>query len=146
MYDLRYGGNSQTILSAGKYINGTNIINVNNEVTQTRQVYEKAKDMCVLAIRNQLPEAKFTDITPFSNASTTVDQTKPECNAMITNLTALHTILDNALNTPTSLAGVINTPPSTMLKDDKGLKVVPMLGDLLDLPVIEASPYIQNSS
>ena len=146
MYDLRYGGNSQTILSAGKYINGTNIINVNNEVTQTRQVYEKAKDMCVLAIRNQLPEAKFTDITPFSNASTTVDQTKPECNAMITNLTALHTILDNALNTPTSLAGVTNTPPSTMLKDDKGLKVVPMLGDLLDLPVIEASPYIQNSS
>ena len=65
---------------------------------------------------------------------------------MITNLTALHTILDNALNTPTSLAGVTNTPPSTMLKDDSGIKKVPMLGNLLDLPVVEASPYIQNSS
>ena len=146
MYDLRYGGNSKTIESAGKYINGTNIVNVNNEVTQTRQVYQKAKDMCVLAIRNQLPEAEFTSITPFSNASTTIDQTKPECNAMITNLTSLHTILDNALNTPTSLAGVTNTPPSTLLKDDTGIKKVPMLGDMLDLPVIEASPYIQNSS
>ena len=146
MYDLRYGGNSKTIEAAGKYINGTNITLVNNEVTQTRQVYQQAKDMAVLAIRNQLPAALFTDIAPFSNGSTTVDQTKPECNAMITNLTALHTILDNALNTPTSLAGVTNTPPSTMLKDDSGIKKVPMLGNLLDLPVVEASPYIQNSS
>jgi len=146
MYDLRYGGNSKTIESAGKYINGTNITLVNNEVTQTRQVYQKAKDMCVAAIRNQLDEAEFTNIANFSNASTTIDLTKPECNAMITSLTALHTILDNALNTPTSLAGVTNTPPSTLLKDNSGIKKVPMLGDLLDLPVIEASPYIQNSS
>ena len=33
-----------------------------------------------------------------------------------------------------------------MLKDDSGLKIVPMLGDLLDLPVIEASLSIQNAS
>ena len=146
MYDLRYGGNSQTILAASKYILGTNINYVNNEVAQTRAVYQKAKDMAVLAIRNQLPEAEFTDIIPFHNASSTVDINKPECGAAITALTALHTILDNALATPTSLAGVTNTPPSTMLKDDSGLKKVPMLGDLLDLPVIEASPYIQNAS
>ena len=146
MYDLRYGGNSQTIVAASKYILGTNINYVNNEVAQTRAVYQKAKDMAVLAIRNQLPEAKFTDIAPFHNASSTVDHNQPECGAAITALTALHTLLDNALATPTSLASVTNTPPSTMLKDDSGLKKVPMLGDLLDLPVIEASPYIQNAS
>ena len=146
MYDLRYGGNSQTILAASKYILGTNINYVNNEVAQTRAVYQKAKDMAVLAIRNQLPAGKFTSIIPFHNSSTTVDINKPECGAAITALTALHTILDNALNTPTSLNSVVNTPPSTMLKDDSGLKKVPMIGDLLDLPVIEASPYIQNAS
>ena len=146
MYDLRYGGNSKTIEAASKYILGTNINYVNNEVAQTRAVYQKAKDLAVLAIRNQLPEAKFTDIAPFHNASSTVDINKPECGAAITALTALHTILDDALNTPTSLANVTNTVPSTLLKDDSGLKKVPMLGDLLDLPVIEASPYIQNSS
>ena len=146
MYDLRYGGNSQTILAASKYILGTNINYVNNEVAQTRAVYQKAKDMAALAIRNQLPEANFTSIEPFHNASSTVDHNQPECGAAINALTALHTILDNALSTPTSLNSVVRTEPSTMLKDDSGLKIVPMLGDLLDLPVIEASPYIQNAS
>jgi len=146
MYDLRYGGNSQTILAASKYILGTNINYVNNEVAQTRAVYQKAKDMAVLAIRNQLPAGKFTDIPPFHNASTTVDHNQPECGAAINALTALHTILDDALATPTSLNSVNRVEPSTLLKDDSGLKKVPMLGDLLDLPVIEASPYIQNAS
>ena len=68
MYDLRYGGNKKTIEAASKYILGTNINYVNNEVAQTRAVYQKAKDMAVLAIRNQLPEAKFTSIAPFHNA------------------------------------------------------------------------------
>ncbi len=146
MYDLRYGGNKKTIEAASKYILGTNINYVNNEVAQTRAVYQKAKDMAVLAIRNQLPEAKFTSIAPFHNASSTVDHNQPECGAAINALTALHTILDNALATPTSLSSVTLTEPSTLLKDDSGLKIVPMLGDLLDLPVIEASPYIQNAS
>ena len=146
MYDLRYGGNSKTIEAASKYILGTNINYVNNEVAQTRAVYQKAKDMAADAIRNQLPEAEFTDIAPFHNASSTVDHNQPECGAAINALTALHQILDNALATPTSLASVTLTEPSTMLKDDSGLKKVPMLGDLLDLPVIEASPYIQNAS
>ena len=146
MYDLRYGGNSKTIEAASKYILGTNINYVNNEVAQTRAVYQKAKDMAADAIRNQLPEAKFTDIAPFHNASSTVDHNQPECGAAINALTALHQILDNALATPSSLASVTLTEPSTMLKDDSGLKKVPMLGDLLDLPVIEASPYIQNAS
>ena len=78
MYDLRYGGNSKTIEAASKYILGTNI-NYVNEVAQTRAVYQKAKDMAVLAIRNQLPEAEFTDIAPFHNASSTVDHNQPEC-------------------------------------------------------------------
>ena len=127
MYDLRYGGNKKTIEAASKYILGTNINYVNNEVAQTRAVYQKAKDMAVLAIRNQLPEAEFTDIAPFHNASSTVDHNQPECGAAINALTALHTILDNALATPTTLSSVTLTEPSTLLKDDSGLKIVPML-------------------
>jgi hypothetical protein len=147
MYDMRYGGNSKTIEAARKYLQGTSINYVTNEVPQTREVYEKAKDMSILAIRNQLPQGNFSQIAPFHNASTTVDSNQPECGASINFLTGLYTILDDALTTAgTSLSSVTLTEPSSLLRDDSGLKRVPMLSDNLDLPVIEASPYIQNAS
>ena len=148
MFDMRYGGNSKTIEAANKYIQGVGNINyINNEVAQTRAVYTEARDMAIACIRNQLKNPIFSQIAPFSNGSTTVDSNIPECGASVTTLTSLAGILDNALSTAgTSLASVTVTEPSSMLRDDSGLKIVPMLSDNLDLPVIEASPYIQNAS
>ena len=111
MYDLRYGGNSKTIEAASKYILGTNINYVNNEVAQTRAVYQKAKDMAVLAIRNQLPAADFTSIAPFHNASSTVDHNQPECGAAINALTALHTCL--LYTSPSPRDGLLSRMPSS---------------------------------
>ena len=52
-HDLRFGGNSKTILSGESYFNAANELNfVNNELEETREAYFYAAKLCAAAIRN----------------------------------------------------------------------------------------------
>ena len=52
-HDLRFGGNSKTVLSGESYFNAANELNfVNNELEETREAYFYAAKLCAAAIRN----------------------------------------------------------------------------------------------
>ena len=50
--DLEYGGNYHTIEAAKRYVQGTQIGYINNEITETVRAYERARELIILAMRN----------------------------------------------------------------------------------------------
>ena len=145
-HDLRYGGNSKTIEAANLYISGANVAHVPEEVEYTRATFAAAKELAIDAIRNQLEDGQFSQIDPVSNGSITVDSSSPECANVVSALVTNWGILDNVLSSATAYSGTVVTPDPVITEQNNGLYSFPLLSNNLDLPVIEASPYIQNSS
>ena len=143
---MRYGGNSKTIEAANLYISGSNVAHVPEEVEYTRATFAAAKEFAIDAIRNQLEDGQFSQIDPVSNGSITVDSSSPECANVVSALVTNWGILDNVLSSATAYSGTVVTPDPVITEQDNGLYSFPLLSNNLDLPVIEASPYIQNSS
>ena len=50
--DLEYGGNYHTMEAAKRYVDGTQIGYINNEIVETVRAYERARELCILAVRN----------------------------------------------------------------------------------------------
>ena len=145
-FDLRYNGNSKIVEAANLYINSGAIQFIANEVDFSRTVYAKAKELAVKAIRNDLATGSFSQITPVANGSVTVDSVQPECANVVAALTTNWQILDTTLSTSTAYSGTVTNPDPLITELGSGGYSFPLLSDNLDLPVIEASPYIQNSS
>jgi len=145
-YDLRYGGNSKVVEAANKYISSGAIAHITEDVAYTRAIFAYAKELSIKAIRNDLEPGFFTKIAPVSNGSITVDSSAPECANVISALTTNWGILDNVLSSATLYSGTITNPDPIIEEQDAAKYSFPLLNIFLDLPVIEASPYIQNSS
>ena len=50
--DLEYGGNYNTMEAAKRYVDGTQIGYINNEIVETVRAYDRARELCILAVRN----------------------------------------------------------------------------------------------
>ena len=145
-YDLRYGGNSAIVEAANLYINSSAIQYLDNEVQYSRAMFAAAKELSIDAIRNNLETGQFSQISPVSNGSVTVDSSKPECANVVSALTTNWGILDNVLSSATAYSGTVTTPDPLLQEQSNNSYNFPLGNVFLDLPVIEASPYIQNSS
>ena len=146
-YDLRYGGNSKIVEAANLYISGASgVQHVATEVTYTRAIFAAAKELCIDAIRNNLEVGQFSQIAPRSNGSITVDSSAPECANVVSALTTNWGILDNVLSSGNAYGGTVTNPDPLITEQDQSKYSFPLVSKFLDLPVIEASPYIQNSS
>ena len=136
----------QIVEAANKYISSGAIVHITEEIDYTRAIYAYAKELCIKAIRNDLEAGFFSKITPISNGSITVDSAAPECANVVSALTTNWGILDNVLSSGTAYSGAITNPDPLIEEQDAAKYKFPLLNIFLDLPVIEASPYIQNSS
>ena len=145
-YDLRYGGNSAIVEAANLYINSGAIQYLDNEVQYSRAMFAAAKELSIDAIRNNLETGQFSQISPVSNGSVTVDSSKPECANVVSALTTNWGILDNVLSSGTAYSGTVTVPDPLLQEQSNNSYNFPLGNVFLDLPVIEASPYIQNSS
>jgi hypothetical protein len=145
-YDLKYGGNSKTADAVNRYINTGAIQHITNEVNFSRQVFAYAYDLATKALRNNLDVGTFSQIVPVSNGSVTIDPAAgPACANVASSLLTLADAFDNALASSTAITS-ITYPDVLLTEQDSSLYTLPLLSDNLDLPIIEASPYIQNSS
>ena len=146
-YDLRYGGNQKTVEAANLYISGASgVQHVATEVTYTRAIFAAAKELAIDAIRNNLEQGQFSQILPEGNGSITVDSSAPECANVVSALVTNWGILDNVLSSGNAYSGTVTNPDPLITEQDQGKYSFPLVNTFLDLPVIEASPYIQNSS
>ena len=146
-YDLRYGGNQKTVEAANLYISGASgVQHVATEVTYTRAIFAAAKELAIDAIRNNLEKGQFSQILPVGNGSITVDSSAPECANVVSALVTNWGILDNVLSSGNAYTGTVTNPDPLIVEQDQSKYSFPLVNTFLDLPVIEASPYIQNSS
>ena len=145
-FDLRYGGNSAIVEAANLYISSGAIQYLDNEVQYSRAMFAAAKELSIDAIRNNLETGQFSQIPITSNGSITVDSSAPECANVVSALTTNWGILDNVLSSATAYSGAITNPDPVITEQDQSSYSFPLGNVHLDLPIIEASPYIQNSS
>jgi len=144
-YDLRYTGNSATAEAANKYV-GAGVQNfIANEVAFSRQVYAYAKLLAKKSINSHLDDGRFSQIVPVANSAVTVDSNAPECANVTSALTTLWTALDSAILNNSAITNI--TYPDPILTElGSSAYNFALVNTFLDLPIIEASPYIQNSS
>jgi hypothetical protein len=144
-YDLRYTGNSATAEAANKYV-GAGVQNfIANEVSFSRQVYAYAKLLSKKSINSHLDDGRFSQIVPVSNSAVTVDPSAPECANVTSALTTLWTALDSAILNNTAITSITYPDPVISELGANNYSFA-LINTFLDLPIIEASPYIQNSS
>ena len=151
-HDLFYGGNAATVEAAEAYRVGGQIGFVDEELAETRFAYEKARDLCILALRNWNTGTgaySETDYTPlhsstalYTDSTIIEDTTTPTCANVASSVTTLFGIVDSILAGNISPA---RTYPTSYLTDQDG-NVLTVSEPWDDLPIIEVSPYIFNSS
>ena len=71
--DLKYGGNYFSVDAAKKYTTGSAIQHVAGEEAETIYAFNKARDLCLLAVTNDLPVGTYTNIVPQTDLSITND-------------------------------------------------------------------------
>ena len=151
-HDLFYSGNAATVEAAERYLVGGQIGYVDTELAETRYGFEKTRDLCILALRNwntgtgAYSEADYTPLyssTPLYTDSTIIEDTaSPTCANVVSSVTTLFGIIDSILAGNLSPA---RTYPTSYFTDQDG-NVITSANPWDDLPIIEVSPYIFNSS
>jgi hypothetical protein len=164
--DLVLGGNSGTVTNAEAYFNGGQLAGIpQSELGATLFAFEKTRDLAIAAMRGwktaagtAYPAATYTPIPRFTDATILADPNgNPLCADVEASITTLHALLEDILdstiapgatekNTGTlfDIAGIINYADS-VITDARG-NVITVKGTYDDFPIIEASPYTQNSS
>ena len=97
--DLKYGGNYFSRDAAEQYTNGTNVQHVQGEESETVATFNKARDLCLLAVTNDLPVGTYTNIVPQTDLSITNDS--GGCADVKSAITTLAGIVTNAISNPT---------------------------------------------
>ena len=98
--DLKYGGNYFSVDAAETYTNGTSVQHVANETAETIYAFNKARDLCLLAVTNSLPVGTYTTRTPFTDLSITTDS--GGCQDVKSAITVFAGIVTNAISNPTA--------------------------------------------
>ena len=86
--------------AAGTYTDGTGVQHVANETTETIYAFNKARDLCLLAVTNSLPVGTYTTKAPFTDLSITTDS--GGCQDVKSAITVLAGIVTNAISNPTA--------------------------------------------
>jgi len=165
--DLVLGGNAGIVNAAESYFTGASLTGISAaELAPTIFAFEIVNDLAILAMRNWKtgPNGNGAVYTPvhsstplFIDATILVDGTTPICagveSAINTEIELLEDILDGTIapgfttktyGTLYNTDSIISYPDSTIYDTDNK-KVTPR-ADYDDNPIIEASPYTQNSS
>ena len=104
--DLKYGGNYFTVDAAETYTDGTGIQHVAGEEAETIYAYEKARDLCNLAVTNSLPIGTYTNIVPQTDLSITNDS--GGCADVKSAINVLASIVTNTIANPTAALPTID--------------------------------------
>ena len=159
--DLVLGGNAGMIAAGQSYYSGGDLTGIpQSELAATRAAFTKARDLAIYAMRNWKTldgtgptyTRLYTSIPFYTDNSIAVDPNTPICNNVASAITTSFSILDDILAgnaSPAITYGTLYNPqvtyPENTLYDADNLRITPRaVWD--DLPIIEASPYIQNSS
>ena len=164
--DLVLGGNAGIVNAAEFYFTGTELTGIpQSELGPTIYAFSKVKELAILAMRNwKTGDGTGAVYTPvysgtslFTDNSILVDASTPICagveSAINTSMGLLEDILDGTIlpgattrtyGTLYDTSNIITYPDSTIYDADNK-KVTPR-ADFDDYPIIEASPYTQNSS
>jgi len=163
--DLSLGGNAGIVTAAESYFTGVALTSIpTSELAATRYAFQKVRDLAILAMRNwktgsngtgTVYETTYTNQQQYTDSSITIDASTPICNNVASAITTEFTLLDNILSSTIAPGatektyGTLYSPtityPEGTLYDANNKRITPRaLWD--DLPIIEASPYIQNAS
>ena len=152
-HDLFYGGNAATVEAAEAYLVGGQVAYVDGpDLDVTIVTYQEARDLCILAMRNwntgsgAYSQADYTplhsSIPLYKDPTIIEDPTTPTCANVASAITSLFQIVEDILNGNLSPA---RTYPTSYFTDQDG-NVITSAEPWDDLPIIEVSPYIFNSS
>jgi hypothetical protein len=163
--DLTLGGNAGIVAAGAAYYTGNTLNGIpSSELVATRYAFQKAKDLAILAMRNfktgvngdgPVYTPLYSSTALYTDGTITVDPNTPICNNIASAITTSYTTLDNIFansgTLPTITYGTLYnvnsliTYPENTIYDADNRRITPRaVWD--DLPIIEASPYIQNSS
>ena len=105
--DLKYGGNYFSIDAAEQYTTGTGIQHVGGEEAETIYAFNKARDLCLLAVTNDLPVGTYTNIVPQTDLSITTDA--GGCADVKSAITTFAGIVTNVIANPSAALPTVDT-------------------------------------
>ena len=170
--DLVLGGNSGTVTAAEAYFSGTALAGIPAaEVPATRFAFQRAAYYATAAMRNWTDGAgnaissASSPIPQFTDNTIIADPSSPDCANVASSISTLMTLLDNILlygenpsdsnaiqpGVTTKTTGTlydtsqIISYPDSYVYDLNNVRMA-VRGNYDDYPIIEASPYTQNSS
>jgi len=170
--DLVLGGNTGVVTAAEAYFSGTSLAGIpQSEVPATRLAFQRAALNSIAAMRNWTDGAGQAISTPsspipqFTDNTIIADPSSPDCANVASSINTLMTLLDNILlhgENPSDPAAIepgettkttgtlydtadIITYPDSYIYDNNNVRMA-VRGYYDDYPIIEASPYTQNSS
>ena len=168
--DLVLGGNAGTLVNAEQYYSGTTLTGIQeSELGATRFAFQQVRDLCIAAMRGwkDASGAAYTTSSPipqFVDSTILADPAgNPLCagveSALQNSWQLLDDILLYAIDTANGTAPGATTINHGTLYDASQIITYPdsfvydlnnnrmaIRGDFDDYPIIEASPYTQNSS
>ena len=98
--DLKYGGNYFSVTAADSYTDGGAVQHVAGEEAETIYAFNKARDLCLLAVTNDLPIGTYTTRVPQTDLSITNDS--GGCADVKSAITTLAGIVTTAISSPSS--------------------------------------------
>ena len=165
--DIILGGNAAIVTNAEEYYSGTILTGIPEaQRDETIYAFEQVRDLCILAMRNWATlggaGAVYTPVhSPiplFTDSNILVDQLgTPYCAGIESAITTSFTLLNDILRGDIAPGGTVKnygtlldtvdlyTYPDVTIYDANGTILTPR-SDYDDFPIIEASPYTQNSS
>ena len=105
--DLKYGGNYFSVDAAETYTTGTAVQHVLGEEAATIYTFNKARDLCLLAVTNSLPIGTYTTRVPQTDLSITNDP--GGCADVKSAITTLAGIVTNVINNPSDPLPTVDT-------------------------------------
>jgi hypothetical protein len=169
--DLVLGGNSGIVTAAEAYFSGTALAGIDaTQLDETRYAYSQVETYAIAAMRNWTDGAgnaiaTTSPIPQFTDNTIIADPASPDCADVASSINTSMGILDGILEyadnplSPTAIepgstaittgtlydTSTIISYPDSYIYDTNNVRMA-IRGDYDDYPIIEASPYTQNSS
>ena len=89
---------NDTLSGVTRTVPANNILHVGGEEEETIAAYNHARDLCILAINNNLPTGTYTSIAPYTDLSITNDA--GGCANVVSAITTLAAILTEGIDNP----------------------------------------------
>lgn len=95
---LRYGGNVRLVEFGESYYDGNTLAYIGMQKTETLATFNKAKDLAILAMRNQLPAGSYTNIAPYIDNTIIADTANPACASVASAISTGYTLIADIIN------------------------------------------------